>query len=228
MKILARLTLVSLLFLCAAILVTACSPSTSSQPVNQKPQSNDIKTLFGADDLSFDKKLAKAFLPESAEEKKFWHDFNCFDENECYGEEKLETFMLSKYPEIKSISYTPESHEDDETIAINTGDFIRALFFAKEIKLANGMTLFDLITKCSKSLSNNTSASIGFNNNENGKAFFYLQYFPILKQTSTGEDFELNIMFNRSNDYIEAQSAAFSTNVLVDPDFMQHHGVACW
>jgi len=231
----------------AAVMVCACSRSPTDAIGNphiaagaQAPDrvtevehaigSADVKTFGGSAKLPIGGPLASVTVPQSDDEKKFLADFSCFDESECYGPEHFERYALAKYPDIAKVRFRvpPElADADKEDIAFKKQDFRRGLYFAKEIKLANGQTLFDLLTKCSKTVSPFNWAEIT-REPGTGRIYAVMQYFPVLRQDATGDEFELDIHLERTGDEIAALSPAFSSSVLRNADFMVKHGVSCW
>jgi hypothetical protein len=190
----------------------------------------DVTTFGGSDKLPIGGPLASISIPQSGDERKFIADFGCVDEVDCYGSEKFDRYVISTYPDIARIRFKtpPELADDDKSdVASIKQNFRRSLYFAKLIKLANGETLFDLLTKCSKSISPSNSAEVIWGDARN-KATFAIQYFPVLRQKATGDEFELNVLLTRTGDKIEARSPAFSSSILRDADFMDRHGVSCW
>jgi hypothetical protein len=190
----------------------------------------NVKTFGGSDKLPIGGPLASVTVPQSDDEKKFLADFSCLDESECYGPEHFERFALAKYPDIAKVRFrvpTDLAVEDKEEIENTKQNFRRGLYFAKEIKLANGQTLFDFLTKCSKTVSPFNWAEMTRELNT-GRVYAVMQYFPVLRQDATGDEFELDIHLERKGDQIAALSPAFSSSVLRNADFMVKHGVSCW
>lgn len=81
--------------------------------------------------------------------------------------------------------------------------------------------------KCSNNVSPTNYAEVAVEQGTR-EYYFHLQYFPNLRSVATGEPIELNILFTRKGDKIEAASPMFSSTILKDKEFMQKHGVACW
>lgn len=192
--------------------------------------SADVKSFGGSDKLPIGGPLASVSVAQSEDEKKFLADFSCLDETQCYGPEHFERYALAKYPDIAKVRFRVPvelADADKEDIALKKQDFRRGLYFAKEIKLANGQTLFDLLTKCSKTVSPFNWAEIT-SEPGTGRIYAVMQYFPVLRQDATSNEFELDIHLERRGDMIAALSPAFSSSVLRDADFMDKHGVSCW
>ena len=210
------------------------SPTKKVLPVADAPLSKtglsptDTKSLSGSETLTVGSKSAAITLLRSEDEKHFFSDQICVDERECYGVKKFDRFITSKYPDISKIKFSPSKDvaEDKEVFTYSKQDFRRALYFAKLIKLADGETLFDFLKNCSKDMSPLNSASIGFA--AQGKSYISMQFFPVLKQRGSGEEFEMQILFDRIEDRIEARSPWFSTSILTKADFMDKHGLDCW
>ena len=188
----------------------------------------DIKAFAGSDKLAIGGKVANITLPQSEDEKHLFADFSCQDESECYGVHKFDKHIASKYPEIAQVKFRPPKDitDDKETAAHTRLDFRRGLYFAKEIKIADGTTLFDFLTKCSKNVSPFNWAEIAYDSNQ--KTYIGMQFFPVLRQRETGKEFEVDILLDRYGDRIEARSPLFSTSILIYSDFMERHGLECW
>src|SRR5216684_4004154 len=67
----------------------------------------DVKSFAGSDHLMVGGPLASVDVPQSPEEKKFFADFGCVDESDCYGQSKFEHDMLHRYPDIARIHFSP-------------------------------------------------------------------------------------------------------------------------
>ncbi|WP_199155267.1 hypothetical protein [Chromobacterium sp. ASV23] len=144
------------------------------------------------------------------------------------GWERLHKFALQVYPDIRRMLVPkPAGLEPGDVEAIRNfrRDFQIGMFFAKQIKLADGQTLFDFLMHCSHGMDAANMANIGFD--QAGKPYISLQYFPHLRSASSGEDMELNILFRRDGATIKPESPAFSTSILTTPDYLQIHGVRC-
>ncbi|WP_458763548.1 hypothetical protein [Cupriavidus basilensis] len=226
--------------LLAAALLTGCekAPDPQNEKAEQIPQKEqvipdiilpkeDIKAFTGKDQLVVGGAIASITLPQSDDEKRLINEGFCVDETECYGVNKFDRYLLTKYPDIKKIRYIPtkDLQEDKEGLEQRKLDFRRGLYFAKEIKLANGQTLFDFLKNCSKSISPYNFAEIAY---QEQKLLISMQFFPILRKKASGEAFEEQILFDRRGDTIQARSPWFSTSILKSPDFMGRHGLECW
>ncbi len=200
---------------------SAQPPSQSLSPQSQliqKMGKDDIKSFSGTEDGNIDnKQIASITVPVSPEE-------DAVGESDRYGD-YFDKFIFKKYPDISKIKFHPDKtmRDDPEVMGIYKRSFYRGLYFAKQIKLANGKTLFDLVTKCSK----HTVSSDGADYDRNADFKFYIQFNPTFVQTATGEDFDENILFNRVNDKIIAKSQMFSSAILTDPNFMNDYGLEC-
>ena len=141
-----------------------------------------------------------------------------------YGE-KFDKYIFKRYPDISKVRFHPDEtmKEDPEVLHMYKTSFYRGLYFAKQIPLANGKTLFELLTKCSKKMNSADGADF-----DRGKEFsFAIQFIPTFKQVATGENFEENILFNRVGDKIIAKSPLFSSAIINDPSFMSDFGLSC-
>jgi hypothetical protein len=190
----------------------------------------DMKSFAGSDHVEVGGSLASVDVAQSPEEKKYFADFGCVDESDCYGQSKFEHDMLHRYPDIARIHFSPpqELGGDKADIAFAKQSFRWSLYFAKQITLANGQTLFDFMTRCSKVVSSLNVAEPHWADSENDTPYIDMQYFPVLRQVATGHEFELQILLKRKGDKVEATSPLFSSAILRNSDFMDRHGVACW
>ncbi|KVN42214.1 hypothetical protein WJ63_27425 [Burkholderia pyrrocinia] len=105
-------------------------------------------------------------------------------------------------------------------------DFRRGLYFAKQIRLADGESLFDLLSKCSHSFDPNNVAQLALDP-KTDKRFIFMQYFPVFVQNGTGKNIDLNLLWDRVGDELRARSPFFSTHVLTNSDFLAMHGIEC-
>lgn len=172
---------------------------------------------------------ASITVPAALEEKQFLNTPMCFDDSVCFGPRHFEKFILTKYPDIGKIRFSPPRDvplERDE-VARMREDFRRGLYYAKLIPLANGQTLFEFLTKCSKHLSPLNWAQVDFE--AKGRTpYVSMQFFPVLKRKGTGEEIEMQILLDRHGDRIDARSPLFSTNALRYSNFLDRHGLECW
>jgi hypothetical protein len=191
---------------------------------------DDLKTFAGADRLPIGGPLASISIPQSEDEKQFMAQFGCYAETDCYGPKHFERYILKTYADVGAIRFKlpPDlADEDKDDVERTRQDCRRGLYFAKLITLANGVSLFDLLTRCSKNVSPFNWAEIT-RDAKAGTTYFDMQFFPVLRQDATGREVELNILLTRRGERIDATSLAFSSSVLRDADFMTKHGVSCW
>lgn len=142
-----------------------------------------------------------------------------------YGE-KFDVFIFQKYPEIKKQKFVPGSamNGDEEVLNIYKTGFYRAMYFSKLVKLANGDTLYDFITKCAKLNRTVTQAD-----RERGDANeFNLQYYLQLKRMDTGEVVGESLYLKRHGNKFSATRNPFSFFALSDNDFMKTYGLKCF
>lgn len=237
------------LFIVATLVLGGCEKLQPSTPSNSSPgqprkggperefadlglSKEDTKAFAGSDRLTPGGKVAEIKVLPSEDEKRFIADFSCWDERECYGFYKFDKYIGTKYPEIAKVKFRPpkEISNDKDALAFTRLDFRRGLYFAKEIRLADGTTLFDLLTKCSKDVSPLNWAEMAWADPAHGfnQVHMVLQYFPVLRQKGTGKEFEVNILLDRYDDRVRARSPFFSTSMLEHQDFMDRHGLECW
>ncbi|WP_257010401.1 hypothetical protein [Burkholderia ubonensis] len=166
-------------------------------------------------------------LTQTPEEKRFLNDARCFDDA-CFTAEKFDRFIAKKYPDIAKIHFrvSEDFGGDKDAIATARMDFRRGLYFAKQIRLADGESLFDLLSKCSRSFDPNNVAQLAFDP-KTDKPFIFMQFFPVFLQKGSGKNIDLNLLWDRVGDELRARSPFFSTNVLVNSDFLAMHGIEC-
>lgn len=148
-------------------------------------------------------------------------------ESPADGWELLQKHALKTYPDIKAVRVPKMPGVvpgDTETVRLNRQYFQIGLFFAKQIKLADGQTLFNFMTRCSGGMDAANGASIGF---DKQKPYIHLQFFPKLRRAHSGEPTELNLIFRRDGATIRPESEFFSTNILTDQNYLQRHDVKC-
>lgn len=194
---------------------------------NETPKSETVEQTKPS--IKPEKQTPRPFVNvlQTDEEKQFLRDYSCMDNRVCYSPGKFEKYILAKYPDIGRVRFNEREIKDKETFMDRKQAFRRALYFAKEIKLADGQTLFDFITKCSKDVSPTSYAEVAVEQ-ATRDIYFHLQYFPTLRSVATNDPIEMNILLTRKGDKIEAASPMLSTTMLNDKDFMKRHGIACW
>jgi hypothetical protein len=179
---------------------------------------NDLKSFTGNDSGVLNtKNSAISVVPLSLQEV-------AVGTSDPYGE-KFDKFIYKKFPDIAKVKFHPIKvmTEDKDSLYLYKTAYYRGLYFSKLIKLADGETLFDLLTKCSKKMNPTDGAEF-----VRGQDFtFSLQFFPIFKQKGTGADFEEQILLVRKEDKIISNSPLFSTAILKNADFMDKFGITC-
>jgi hypothetical protein len=194
-------------------------------PYNQA-YADDRETVMGNGDIG--EAVASTIVPQSPDEAKFLADAQCPRGKACYGSPRFLAYILQTYPDLKEIPFSPSADivEDKSLFKDRRESFYTGLFFAKQIILANGQTLFDFLTKCSRSIDPSTSA-----NKVRGAIMnvdFSMQFFPVLREAASGDSMGLQILLERTGDKITATSPLFSSAVLKSPTFMVDNGVRCW
>ncbi len=176
-------------------------------------------------------KVAEIDLPRSADEKLYLDGGRCFDESECYGAKRFRKYIFKRFPDLARVSYRASKEEasDRELVENRKESFFQGLYFAKQIQLANGQSLYDFMRLCARGFTAMDGAEWAWDLADPNKgAYFDIQYFPTLKRIDTGELVELQILLERRGDKLVARSPFFSTNALRYPDFLQRHNVTCW
>ncbi|MHA6894769.1 hypothetical protein ACQUJT_11870 [Ralstonia pseudosolanacearum] len=174
-------------------------------------------------------KVAEVDLPQSDDEKRYLSDSRCFDESECYGAKRLRKYIFKRYPDIARVTYRPEKDEasDRDVVEKRKEDFFQALYFAKQIQLANGQSLYDFMRTCAQGFTALDGAEFAYDNDGKGK-YFDIRLYPKLKRADSGEPEEMSILFERRGDKLIAGSPFFTTNALRYPNFLQRHNLTCW
>ncbi|MFL9993063.1 hypothetical protein PQR34_19575 [Paraburkholderia sediminicola] len=173
--------------------------------------------------------VASASVPVSDDEKRFLADRTCLDESSCYGPRRFKRYILKRYPDIAHVKFAPDRSEDDDedTLALRRQFFVQSLYFAKQIQLANGQSLFDFLRNCSKRVSW-LNAAEETDDSKTRASYFDLRYFPVLRSRQTGREVEMNMVFDRRGNQLIATSPFFSSNALREPDFLARHELECW
>ena len=152
--------------------------------------------------------------------------------SECLGDiigiRTVSSRVASSSPCGKAIPFDPSGdiREDKNLFKVRRQSFYAGLYFAKRITLANGQTLFDFLTKCSRNVDPSTSADMV--HGVIAGVDFSMQYLPTLREKASAGGSELQILLERSGDKVTATSPLFSTAALTSPRFMDDQGVACW
>ncbi|WP_244102160.1 hypothetical protein [Burkholderia ambifaria] len=209
---------------CLVIGMASCDSGTSD--TQSDATASSAAEANAASEASWPKSVIVK-LAQTPEEKRFLDDAGCFDDA-CFTAEKFDRFIVKKYPDIAKIHFrvSKDLEGDKDTIADARMDFRRGLYFAKQIRLADGESLFDLLSKCSHSFDPNNVAQLAFDP-KTDKRFIFMQYFPVFVQKGTGKNIDLNLLWDRVGDELRARSPFFSTHVLIDSDFLAMHGIDC-
>lgn len=210
--------------LCLVAGLYGCDSGTSkSESDTAASSASDARA---ASDASWPKP-ATIKLAQTPEEKRFLDDAGCFD-GTCFTAEKFDRFIVKKYPDIAKIRFrvSGDLEGDKESIATARMDFRRGLYFAKQIRLADGRSLFELLATCSHSFNPDNVAQLAFDPSTS-KPYIFMQYFPVFLQKGTGKDIELNMLWDHVGDELRARSPLLSTHALVDSDYLSMHGLDC-
>ena len=194
----------------------------SASVVGQKLEGNmskeDIKAFSGADHIVPGGALASVTVPVTPEEAAFIDDRDG---------SKFLRYIQKRYPDVLRVKFRPTAaiSEDRDTLAMYREHFYMGLYFAKQIQLADGQSLFDFLVKCSQKMDPLNSAELGFD--KDGKMYFDMQYFPVLVHQGSGKLDDMNVIFERHGDVITARSPFFSSSILKSADYLSRHGLAC-
>lgn len=174
-------------------------------------------------------KAATITLSQSEDEKRYLADQTCLDESECYGPKRFQRYIVKRYPDLASVRYhaLADEADDNELVSTRKENFFQSLYFAKQIQLANGQSLYDFLRSCSRGFTSLDAAEVGYDSNAK-ISYFDIQYFPTLRRAGTDEPVELQILFERRGDKLLARSPFFTTNALRYADFLRRHNVTCW
>ncbi|WP_152536740.1 hypothetical protein [Tolumonas lignilytica] len=183
---------------------------------------------FDEDDRAVD--LYQITLPASQEEKMLFHDLWCNDESVCYGEGKFDKYVLSEMKNLRlNVNVFNQNgnltsyQKKQKLYALH-----RAVYFAKQINVAVGGSLFDLIRRCSAPNSiNNSYAQLDFDTVHDMKTM-KISFFPVFKNTTTGEAEYMEFTFIRNGDKILPKRDLFSPDILQQKDFFRNYGIRCW
>lgn len=194
------------------------SASAVGQKLEGGMSKEDIKAFSGADHVVPGGALASVTVPVTAEERAFLEDRDG---------SKFLRYIQKRYPDVLRVKFRPTAaiSEDRDTLAMYRENFYMGLYFAKQIQLADGQSLFDFLVKCSQKMDPLNSAALGFD--KDGKLYIDMQYFPVLAHVGSGKLDDMNVIFERHGDVITARSPFFSTNILRAPDYLARHGLMC-
>ena len=139
--------------------------------------------------------------------------------------EAFDAFIFKSYPDIKKQKFIPDSamKDDEEAENIYKTGFYRALYFSKLVKLANGVSLYDFITKCAK-----LNRTVTFADRESADTNeFNIQYFFQLQKTVGGELVGESLYLKRHGNKFSATRNPFAYYALSDESFMKTYGLKC-
>jgi hypothetical protein len=215
MKYLAALTL------SITLILSGCFGSTPDAKENTNPVASETNAV--------DVKNTSIKIAQTKEEKLYIQDHSCFSDD-CYTYQKFHKFFTTKYPDIQTVKFHPNKvlKEDKEALNMYKEQFYVGLYFAKQIQLANGQSLFDFLTKCSKNMDSANGAELGIDKSNN--MYLRLAYYPILKTVDTNRTVELSLIFERHGDTVTITSNSdwLAKDNKINPDFMLEHNVMCW
>lgn len=104
--------------------------------------------------------------------------------------------------------------------------FRAALFYAAQIRLADGRTLLALESVCAKGW---TSTDAAFGDPGTGsRVTVWLQYYPVFRRARDRRPVEMKILLRRRGDRLEAADNGFAHDLLYRADYLQRHGLVCW
>jgi hypothetical protein len=144
----------------------------------------------------------------------------------CEQDKVFLSYIKKTYPDVFRVKFQPRADiaSDKDTYEMYRTSFYASLYFAKQIKLADGETVFDFLLNCSSEVNPLNSAEIGMDND--GKKFIYIQYFPMLNSMLLGRKDDMAFNFGRYGDIVKAYTS-FANNALTSQDFLNKHGLAC-
>jgi len=135
----------------------------------------------------------------------------------------------ARFPDLARVKFSPDSamKEDAETVAMYRDAFYSGLYLAKYIKVADGQTLFDLMTKCGRLQNPASGANWSWPDQTHKKKWLYLAYYPVFFDRDTGKPEEVNILLEREGEKVTATSAFFSSHIFLNKTFMADHNLSC-
>ena len=101
-----------------------------------------------------------------------------------------------------------------------------AVYFSRHIQLADGQSLFQLISQCSNSWDNPATVAT-FRHPQGSEPGFAIEYLLRFKKYGQPIGLEMRAAFLRQGSQIIANSR-FAESMLNQPDFMQQNQLRCW
>jgi len=148
-------------------------------------------------------------LPQSAEEKHF------LDDND---DEAFDRAILKANPDIRRAPFKPDGAvvDDKDTTNMYRLSYHRGLYFAKQIRLADGSTLYDFLANCARTFNYLDGADRGAV--EGDMSHLDLRYYAVLRRRDTGADIEVTLSFDRAGDEVRG-TTGWAQHALRDADF---------
>ncbi|WP_018607715.1 hypothetical protein [Uliginosibacterium gangwonense] len=162
-------------------------------------------------------------LKLEAEEAQYLNNIHCPEEN-C-GEKRFQRHIASTYPDIPKLKIPKTKVMDSmgkEELQSFKNAFYRGAYLAKRIKLANGQSMFDFISQCTKGFSPTDQASYDDSRRE------WVQFYPTLRQAEDGKETSFDIRFYRDGEKLTNSGQILGQRMLTDPDFLKGEGLKCW
>lgn len=209
------------MFFC--LLFASCTKTESENNVDSSSKSsiaaatNDIKPESNAPH--------DIIVPQSKEESDYISNvFRCFDSDpQCYGFKKFRAYILSKYPDIAEVEIPLDGIDSDDEIANERRieEFLVALYYAKQVEIADGLSMFDFLTTCGVYFSSSNMAQL--TQDESKNRYMYVQFAVPLRKIQTREPYEEAFVFERKGDkFIVKTRWAMRFN-----DAMKFQGLEC-
>lgn len=134
--------------------------------------------------------------------------------------------ILAQNPDIKKLKLHIPKDEDKLSAKTMDESFRVAMYFSKQIVLADGQTLFHFLTTCAKNQPDFAIAQLGYDDKTKEK-FIHIQYHPIVRR-SDGSEFEMRLVYDRFGEKVTAFRTGYPSDLLTDSGFMSKHGFRCW
>lgn len=187
-----------------------------------------LSTYAADDELQVDQ--IRFNFPAAAEEKQLMNDLWCNDERRCYGEQAFDRFVVSA---VKP--YRFPDRQLFQRMLVNKAEkkkrilaFHRAVYFAKQIPIAMGGSLFNFLTKCSRPDAFAQSfARIDFNESTGSKSI-QISFFPSFRSTTDNSNTDIEFNFVRIGDEIVAKRDLFTPDILTQKAFLKNYNLKCW
>jgi hypothetical protein len=149
------------------------------------------------------------------------------DKPDCFNEDKLDKYILFNDSQIKKAKYSPseDAATDKDVMSQEKTDYHVALFAAKNIKLKSGKPLFDLISKCNKTIkSADVSGSIMQDGDGTPKLVLTYTIHPV---NDEGKRAKEELSYELIGNKLKATSVYLSSDILTSVSAVSDYGYKC-